>query len=59
MKLTVIRLLIMARLVFEPESPFAEISALSPLIEAVEFAFEPIFICLLTRLSGDQLKVKL
>ena len=48
MKLTVIRLLIMARLVFEPDSPFANISALSASFEPVVFAVEPIFICLLT-----------
>jgi len=59
MKLTVIRLLIMARLVFEPASPFANRSALSASFEPAVFMVEPIFICLLTRLSGDQLRVGL
>lgn len=59
MKLTVIKLLIMARLVLESDPPFANISALSFSFEPAFFVFEPIFICLLTRLSGDQLRVGL
>ena len=59
MKLTVIRLLIMLRLVLEPDSPFANISALSASFEPVFFSLEPIFICLLTLSFGDQLRVGL
>jgi len=59
MKLTVIRLLIMACLVFELNSPFANISALSVSFEPAVFVIEPIFICLLTSLWGDQLRVGL
>lgn len=59
MKLTVIRLLIIACLVPEPEEAFADRSALSAPFEADVLAFEPIFICLLTLRSGDQLRVKL
>lgn len=59
MKLTVIRLLIMTRLVLEPDPPFANISALSVSFEPAVFVIEPIFICLLTSLWGDQLRVGL
>ncbi len=48
MKLTVIKLLIILRLVFELDPPFANISALSTSFEPVSFTLEPIFICLLT-----------
>jgi len=57
MKLTVIRLLSMLCLTMEPEASFANRSALLVLFEAGVFAFEPIFICLLTLPSGFQLKV--
>lgn len=59
MKLTVIRLLMMPRLVPEPEWSFANRSALSAPFEPSVFSLEPIFICLLTRLAGVQLRVKL
>lgn len=50
MKLTVIRLLIIARLVVEPDRSFANISALSASFEPAVFTVGPIFICLLTPL---------
>ena len=59
MKLTVIRLLIMLCLVLMPKCSFAKRSALFLLFEPIVFWFEPIFICLLTSLSGDQLRVGL